>query len=94
MRVLKDFCAEVSWVLGPGDMLYVPPHIGHEGTALDEGQTLSIGFLAPRACDVVAAYAADAAASMDASLRYVDPAGMPVRSSLAPLCVYRMFSSP
>ena len=72
MRILKDFKAEASWVLEPGDMLYVPPHIGHSGEALDTGQTLSIGFLAPRESDLVTAFVLEATEQLDYELRYAD----------------------
>ena len=34
-------------VLGPGDMLYLPPSFAHDGVAVDECTTYSIGFRAP-----------------------------------------------
>ena len=49
MKVLKNFRAETEWVLEPGDLLYLPPGIAHEGTALDPCFTYSIGFRAPSA---------------------------------------------
>ena len=48
LKILKHFKAEFVWDLEPGDMLYLPPHIAHEGIALDPGcQTWSVGFRAP-----------------------------------------------
>lgn len=47
LRILKDFRAETEWVLGPGDLLYLPPGVAHEGTAIDPCFTYSIGFRAP-----------------------------------------------
>lgn len=48
VRVLRHFEAEQSFVLEPGDMLYLPPNVAHDGIALDDGcQTWSIGFRAP-----------------------------------------------
>jgi len=48
LKILKKFKAESVWDLEPGDMLYLPPHIAHEGVALDPGcQTWSIGFRSP-----------------------------------------------
>jgi 50S ribosomal protein L16 3-hydroxylase len=46
LKVLKHFKPEHSWVLNPGDMLYLPPHCAHEGVALGECMTYSIGFKA------------------------------------------------
>ena len=45
---------EQEYLLEPGDMLYLPPHIAHEGTALEECTTWSIGFRAPAARELAA----------------------------------------
>ena len=34
-------------MLEPGDMLYLPPHYAHDGVAVGECMTYSIGFRAP-----------------------------------------------
>ncbi len=47
LRILKDFHVEQEWVLEPGDMLYLPPHCGHNGIAEDDCMTYSIGFRTP-----------------------------------------------
>jgi 50S ribosomal protein L16 3-hydroxylase len=47
LQVLSDFKPAQEWVLEPGDMLYLPPHFGHHGVAMEDCMTLSIGFRAP-----------------------------------------------
>lgn len=48
LKILSDFRKEHDWVLEPGDLLYLPPKIAHDGIALDAGtQTWSVGFRAP-----------------------------------------------
>ncbi|MBI5431147.1 MAG: cupin domain-containing protein [Nitrosomonadales bacterium] len=47
LRILKDFRVEQEWVLEAGDMLYLPPHCGHNGIAEDDCMTYSIGFRTP-----------------------------------------------
>jgi len=47
LKILKHFKPEQEWVLEPGDMLYLPPGYAHDGVALDECLTFSIGFRAP-----------------------------------------------
>ena len=37
---------EQEWILGPGDMLYLPPGSAHYGIALNDSLTYSIGFRA------------------------------------------------
>ena len=48
LKILKNFKPEQEWTLEPGDMLYLPPHVAHDGIALDAGcQTWSVGFRSP-----------------------------------------------
>jgi len=49
LRLLKRFRAEREWRLAPGDMLYLPPRVAHDGIAVGECITASIGFRAPGA---------------------------------------------
>ena len=47
LKILARFEPTEEWVLEPGDLLYLPPHIAHEGVSLDPGcQTWSVGFRA------------------------------------------------
>lgn len=47
LKILRRFDAEQEWLLGPGDMLYLPPAWAHDGVALEPCFTYSIGFRAP-----------------------------------------------
>ena len=47
LKILRRFRPQEDWVLEPGDMLYLPPHIAHHGVAETECLTWSIGFRAP-----------------------------------------------
>jgi len=48
LKVLAEFRASQDWVLEPGDMLYLPPGVAHEGSAVGaDCITCSIGFRAP-----------------------------------------------
>lgn len=49
LRILQRFEPTAEWVLEPGDMLYLPPRWAHEGTALGECMTCSVGFRSPAA---------------------------------------------
>lgn len=50
LGLMEEFEATDEWTLNPGDILYVPPRIAHEGTAIgDDCMTYSIGFRAPAA---------------------------------------------
>lgn len=49
LKILARFEAQEEWVLEPGDMLYLPPGWAHDGVAIGECMTCSIGFRAPGA---------------------------------------------
>jgi len=53
LKVLQHFEPEQEWLLEPGDMLYLPPHIAHDGVAEGECMTCSIGFRAPSANELI-----------------------------------------
>lgn len=45
LRIMKEFKVEHEYVLEEGDMLYVPPLVGHHGTSLsDDCMTYSFGY--------------------------------------------------
>ncbi len=48
LKILQNFEAEEEFVLNPGDMLYLPPKYAHDGVAVGECMTWSIGFRAPQ----------------------------------------------
>lgn len=47
LKILKNFVTEQSFLLNPGDMLYLPPRYAHHGVAVGECITYSIGYRAP-----------------------------------------------
>ncbi|MFN3236198.1 MAG: JmjC domain-containing protein [Pseudomonadales bacterium] len=47
VRLLKTFQPESEFIQGPGDVLYVPPGVGHHGIASDDCITLSVGIRNP-----------------------------------------------
>ncbi len=73
LGILKAFEAEQSWVLEPGDMLYLPPRVAHHGVALEDGMTFSIGFRAPEYRDMLADLIESLIASPASAGRYADP---------------------
>ncbi|MDN7654489.1 cupin domain-containing protein [Burkholderia multivorans] len=56
LKILANFEPTDEWVLEPGDMLYLPPHIAHDGVADGECMTCSIGFRAPSAGELGAQF--------------------------------------
>ena len=79
LRILRGFRAEREWVLGPGDMLYLPPGVAHHGVALEECLTYSIGFRAPSHFDLVAGFLQRVVGAVDRTRLYADPDLSPAR---------------
>ena len=53
IKIITNFKSKNSWVLKPGDMLYLPPNIGHWGISQsDDCLTYSIGFRAPATFEI------------------------------------------
>ena len=84
LKMLADFEPSHDWLLEPGDMLYLPPGWGHDGIAVGECITTSIGFRAPSPVELAAEMAqrlVDAAHDDDRGTaerhRYRDPAAAP-----------------
>ena len=53
VKILSNFEEQESWVMEPGDVLYLPPALAHWGTSLENSLTLSVGFRAPAESEVM-----------------------------------------
>ena len=74
VKLLQHFEATESFDLLPGDMLYLPPGVGHHGVALDNDcMTFSVGLRAPSLTEMLMDFAAERAEILPDSLRYADP---------------------
>ena len=74
LKILSHFKPTATWDLEAGDMLYLPPSIAHDGVALTECMTYSIGFRAPTARELVERFLQHLPDVMDvADARYADP---------------------
>jgi 50S ribosomal protein L16 3-hydroxylase len=81
LKLLREFAPTHDWVLGPGDMLYLPPGVPHHGVAEDPCLTFSVGMRAPGAAELLGDFVDTLAADAPDSLRYVDPDLVPVRDA-------------
>lgn len=73
LKILERFSPTESWVLEPGDMLYLPPGWAHDGVAEGPCMTGSIGFRAPSRHEFLREFLADASESLGgADPRYSD----------------------
>ena len=74
LKILSHFKPTATWDLDPGDMLYLPPSIAHDGVALTECMTYSIGFRAPTTRELVERFLQHLPDVIDvADARYADP---------------------
>ncbi len=74
VKILTEWESEQSWVLEPGDMLYVPPRVGHCGIAVGEdSMTCSVGFRAPSHRDILLDFSESIAEELSDEVRYADP---------------------
>ncbi len=74
VKLLTEWKSEQSWILEPGDMLYVPPRVGHSGVAVgDDCMTCSVGFRAPSHRDILLDYPEYIGEQLSEDIRYADP---------------------
>jgi 50S ribosomal protein L16 3-hydroxylase len=73
LKLLRQFTPTHDWVLGPGDMLYLPPGVPHLGVAQDPCLTFSVGMRAPSSAELIADYLDTLVAEADEAIRYRDP---------------------
>jgi 50S ribosomal protein L16 3-hydroxylase len=77
LKILRAFRPQQTWQLTTGDMLYLPPHVAHDGVAIEPCTTYSIGFRAPRYAELFEELFADHALT-DAGA-YTDPGLCPTK---------------
>ncbi|MFY9178706.1 MAG: cupin domain-containing protein, partial [Venatoribacter sp.] len=70
--LVEHFEQSASYVLNPGDMLYLPPKLAHWGIAQGECMTYSVGYRAPNLSELIQAAADTIAADASDDARYQD----------------------
>ena len=73
LPVLALFEPDREWVLEPGDMLYLPPRIAHEGVAVGNSITCSVGFRAPDPRELCAGFLRQLPPAVFEEIRFSDP---------------------
>ena len=73
VRILQHFTPEQEWVLEPGDMLYLPPQYAHDGIAMGDSMTYSIGFRTPSYQELGVALLQFIEDNLELSGHYADP---------------------
>jgi 50S ribosomal protein L16 3-hydroxylase len=73
LKILKRFTPTEEWIVEPGDLLYLPPRYAHDGVALGECVTCSVGFRAPAAQELARTFLAFLEEQIDLKGMYRDP---------------------
>ena len=74
LKQLAQFEPTHEWLLDPGDMLYLPPGVPHDGVAFGGPcMTISIGMRAPSQAELTGDLADHIAEHLPEELRYADP---------------------
>ncbi|MES2403649.1 MAG: cupin domain-containing protein [Pseudomonadota bacterium] len=73
LKLLREFHPTHTWTLDPGDMLYLPPGVPHDGVAVGDCMTFSIGMRAPAVGELLFDFAAHVAETLPESQRFADP---------------------
>ena len=80
LKQLVQFEPTHEWLLEPGDMLYLPPGIPHDGVAFGGPcMTFSVGMRAPSQAELTGDLADYIAEQLPDELRYADPDLAPAR---------------
>jgi 50S ribosomal protein L16 3-hydroxylase len=77
LAILSDFRPSAEWVLEPGDLLYLPPGVAHDGVALGQCITLSVGFRSPAWQELAEPWFLQQAARARMPGRYADAGARP-----------------
>ena len=74
LLLLANFEAIEEWTLDPGDMLYIPPGVAHNGVAVGKDcMTYSVGFRSPSRKELIGNWCDDLLPNLTDDDRYCDP---------------------
>jgi 50S ribosomal protein L16 3-hydroxylase len=73
LRILEEFRPKHDWVLESGDLLYLPPEWAHDGIAVGECMTYSIGFRTIPTQEMAEQFLMFLAERVELAGRYRDP---------------------
>ncbi len=80
LKLLAEFTPTQSFVLEPGDVLYLPPDLPHDGVAEGACMTFSIGMRAPAESELLLDLAEHMAEGLPETRRYTDTDLRPARA--------------
>jgi 50S ribosomal protein L16 3-hydroxylase len=81
LMLLREFTPTHTWLLDPGDTLYLPPGVPHDGVALGECTSYSVGIRAPSRAELLFDFTEFLAEPLTENERYIDPDLAPARAT-------------
>ena len=72
LSILKNMDVTDEWTVNPGDLLYIPPKYAHNGVAVNECMTFSVGFRAPSEPEVLQGFTDHMSSILNEFTRYSD----------------------
>jgi 50S ribosomal protein L16 3-hydroxylase len=81
LKLLREFSPTHEWVLEPGDALYLPPGVPHDGIAIGECMTYSVGMRAPSRAELLFDFTEFLAEPLTEDDRYADADLTPTRDA-------------
>jgi 50S ribosomal protein L16 3-hydroxylase len=74
LRIMKTFNVEQAYTLHPGDILYLPPHVGHHGVSLsDDCMTYSFGYRSYKSLELFTSFCEHLSGEEGSEALYKDP---------------------
>lgn len=73
LKILREFAPSHTWTLEPGDMLYLPPGVPHDGVADGACMTFSVGMRAPSRGELLLDFIEHITEHLPETERYADP---------------------
>lgn len=81
LKILAEFQPSHDWVLEAGDMLYLPPGVPHDGVAVGDCMTLSVGMRAPAVAEMLNGLVDELTEPLSEDDRYTDPDLAPAKDT-------------
>jgi len=72
LSILAKMEITEEWTVNPGDLLYIPPNYAHNGVAINECMTFSVGFRAPSHSEILQGFTDFVSSNLTEFDRYSD----------------------
>ena len=72
LSILAEMEITEEWTVNPGDLLYIPPNYAHNGVAINDCMTFSVGFRAPSHSEILQGFTDFVSSRLSEFDRYSD----------------------